>query len=227
MIHFCTDYVSTNPDVIRCRDIARRTWKELQWQERPIKDSDLPRLYKADGKSLPFMKDVFDLGVKDAADREICVFTNDDIQIHFSTPYAIAARLQETDACYCFRRDFPPGRTEPVPYKDYISGHDYPGSDLYAFRAGWWRRVRGQMPDMILANEAWDAVLRCLIDMTNRGKQTGMKDLIAHEKNGASWWERPENRYTLHGQKHNLTQAYHWFRKHGYEPRTFGVRLPT
>jgi hypothetical protein len=96
------------------------------------------------------------------------------------------------------------------------------GSDLYAFRVGWWRRFGAEMPDMLLGREAWDPILRLLIDETHPGRNPTLYDLIYHEKH-ASIWENPNNKRTLGSQLHNINLARRWMRGHGYNPRTIGI----
>lgn len=226
MIHFYPKYFPKNPDVIRCNDLAAQSWTRLRWKDVPILDADLPRMFREDGKPMPYMKDVFDLGSWQANIGEICVYSNTDIQVRSDADFIIANHLQDTDAAYCFRRDFPKPIAGVIPDHLYASGHDYAGSDLYAFRASWWRQHRDKMPDLILGYESWDAILRCIIEMTNPGKPVRLYDLIAHEKDGRSWWETPQNRYTLKGQKHCLTLSYRWLLQNGYNPSKFGIMVP-
>lgn len=220
--HFYPWFVSKNPEVNRCNEQARQTWKKIAWNDIPVPDDCLPRLYTKDGRALPYMKDVFDKGVEKAADNDICIYTNTDIQIRSDVLKHVNIVLKQSDALYCFRRDFPP-KTGIVADANYVHGHAYSGSDLYAFRARWWRQQRVNMPDMILGAEAWDCLLRLLIERTNKGRQVFIADVIAHEKDGFSWWEHPQNRYRLYCQRHNLGLAREWMRVRGIDPRRFGI----
>lgn len=223
MIHFYSHYKPDDPDAVRCLEMAARSWEKIDWIERPVTTAELPRLFTLDKRSIPYVRDVFDLGIQGVEDQEICVYTNIDIQVRSDAGEIIGKTLNGIDACYGFRRDFPPGQTAPIADHLYRTGHNYCGSDMYAFRAGWWRKNRSMMPDMLIAHELWDAVLRHLIDMTHPGKGTGMLDLCAHEKNGDSWWEKPRNRYTLRGQIHNLSHGVRWLKANGFNPAHHGV----
>lgn len=220
--HFYPWFVSKNPEVNRCNEQAKQTWKKVAWQDVPVPDECLPRLYTKDGRALPYMKDVFDKGIEKAADNDICIYTNTDVQIRSDVLKHVEIVLKQSDALYCFRRDFPP-KTGIVPDANYVHGHAYSGSDLYAFRARWWRQQRQNMPDMVLGAEAWDAIFRLLIERTNKNKQVFIADVIAHEKDGFSWWEKPENRYRLYCQRYNLGLAREWLRVRGIDPRRFGI----
>jgi hypothetical protein len=223
MRHIFSQYAVLDPDVRRCMQLAARTWETQNWENYGVPDDSLDRFFKEDGKRIPYVHDVINKGTENLPDSDIAVYTNTDIQVRSDAWLRIAWQMQHTDALYCFRRDFPPKLTHVVPDDDYIKGHDYPGSDLYAFRVGWWRRARKDFPDFLLGYELWDAVLRVFIDETNQGKPTAMRDLIAHEKNGASWWEKPENRYRLNGQIHNLQIGVAWLARRGIAAKNFGV----
>ena len=223
MIHFYSHYDPQDPEAVRCCAFAKQTWDKIGWIQRPVLMEELPRLFTLDNRAIPFVRDVFDIGTRDVNDEEICVYTNLDIQIRSDTDKIITSTLNKLDACYCFRRDFPPGQIKPIPDHSYHTGHNYCGSDMYAFKAKWWRANRTIMPDMLIAHELWDAILRHLVDMTHVGECTGLLDLCAHEKNGDSWWEKPQNRYRLRGQIHNLTHGVRWLKAHGFNPAHHGV----
>ena len=191
MTHFFSDYPPRTPDEERCRLLAVTTWKRLPWTARAVPEKFLPRLVTGDGRRIPWIRDVFDAGVTGLLDDEITVYTNAHIQVRSDAVLHTEAGLRDVEAGYCFRRDFPPRLSDPVPDALYPSGHNYCGSDLYAFRARWWRKHRGNFPDMLIAYEGWDPVLRHLIERTIGGRYAGLGNLIAHEKDGDSWWEHP------------------------------------
>jgi hypothetical protein len=78
------------------------------------------------------------------------------------------------------------------------------------------------MPDMILGLEAWDPCYRTLVDVTNPAKRVCVKDVIYHERHN-SYWERPENRKRLKGQKLCLALAAGFLSKHGVDPKRHGI----
>ena len=80
------------------------------------------------------------------------------------------------------------------------------------------------MPDMVLALEAADPVLRQLVDETNpETAPNEVLGLVAHERH-YSWWEDGNNRYRLRGQIHNLTLAKKFFRHRRINEASFGIR---
>lgn len=219
--HVFTQYTPKDPDTVRRNEVAQRTWRLLPWTERPVRDEDLPRMWEEEGRRLPFIRDVFDFAANGLGDHEIIVHTNADIHVRSDACICIVCALQETDAVYCYRRDF--GRLdEPVKSEDYIKGVAYAGHDMTAFRVGWWHQWRQAMPDMILGLEAWDPCIRTLIDATNHGRANLLHDLIAHERH-TSYWEDPKNRYRLRGQKLCLDLARKFLRSYGVNPRRHGI----
>jgi hypothetical protein len=224
MIHpVYTSYAPGDPDTARRNRIAQATWPRQPWKEYPVADESLPRLWKENGRSFPYIRDVIDLACQLCKDEDIIIYTNADIMVRSDCCAVVAEALQSVDACYCFRRDFHHRVESPIPDADYAKGLDYAGSDLKAFRAIWWRAYRDDMPDMVLGAEAWDPVLRQLIDETNEGRgDTRIRDVICHERHG-SYWENPKHRYKLKMQLHCLGLAKHFFLSRGINPRNFGI----
>jgi hypothetical protein len=220
--HFFTSYSPSDPDTARRHRIAQMTWPRQPWQERPIEDRNLPRLWRERGRSYPYVIDLFDAGCALLPDDAIMVFTNTDILVRGDACLVIAEALQGCDACYAFRRDFHHRFDTPIPDKDFEKGLDYAGSDLAAFRVGWWRDNRKEMPDMIIGFEAWDTVLRTLIEETNPGVQP-LRDIICHERHG-SYWENPAHRYKLASQNHNLGLAKAFLMERGLTPGNYCIR---
>lgn len=221
--HVYTAYSPSDPDTARRNELAQRTWKRQPWQELPIADADLPRMWQERGRTFPFIKDVFDVAVENLVDDDIVLYTNADIHVRGDCCAQVAEALQNVDAVYCYRRDWHHQLSGPVPDGDFAKGMDYPGSDLKAFRVGWWRAYRDEMPDMVLGAEAWDPVIRTLMDETNdKSPLVRLRDLICHERHG-SYWENPAHRYKLKMQQHCLGLARVFFIRRGIDPRRFGI----
>lgn len=222
--HVYTDYEPGDLETQRRHAVARETWKRQPWQERPVRDDQAGRLWNERGRKFPFVKDVFNVGCDGLRDDDIVVYTNADNMVRSDCCAVIVEALQNVDACYCYRRDFHHRVLSPIPDADYEKGLDYAGSDLKAFRVDWWRRFRDEMPDMLMATEAWDAVMRTLIDEVNDPAVTRLHNLICHERH-ASYWENPAWRYKLKGQLHNLGLAKAFFMERGINPKQFGIPL--
>ena len=223
IFHLYSHFPNADAETQRRNRVAQLTWKKQLWKELPVQDEDLPKLYVEGDRRFPYVKDLFDVGCRGCSDIDIICYTNADIMVRSDTYSEIAGALQESNAVYCFRRDFNHRIDKPIDDADFVKGVFYPGKDLFAFRVKWWNTYRNDFPDMILAFEAWDAVLQELMDLTNPKGKTALRDLICHEKH-SSRWERAENRYTLPGQKLCLTQAALWMRKHGINPSRHGIK---
>lgn len=219
MIHFFSQFEPRDPDTALRNKVAAMTWEKQPWTERPIPDAELKRMWKEDGKSMPFIKDLFDIACDKADVTEIACYSNTDVCVRTDCAFQIAAHMQETNAAYCFRRDFNHDFTEPIPDADIEKGNDYSGSDLYAFRVGWWIQYRGEFPDLVAGLETWDLCMRVLIEDTNKGCNVTMRNLIFHRRHGGlTHWEHPNNRYKWAGQKRVLTLAKQFLLKHGRKP---------
>lgn len=204
--------------------MARQTWARQPWFEHPIRDSELPRLFKERGRAVPYLRDLFDLGCGEADGHEIIVYSHADVMFRSDAAARIAACLQASDACYAFRRDWHHKVEQCPPDDDFYKAHHYPGSDVYAFRASWWRTHREQYPDMLLAYEASDPCMRVLIERTNPEMQVCISDLYCHERHsGPLYWEDPRNRYTLRGQLYNLALAKAFLKANGVASASHGI----
>lgn len=223
LLHVFTLYHPKDPETVRRNEIAQRTWPCQDWLPFPIKDSDLPRLWTEAGRSFPFIKDMFDLACADASKNDVVVYTNADICLSTDCSKRVREAMMGTDAVYCYRRDFK-HLGSPLPDSEIVKGHDYCGSDLKAFRVGWWRKHRKDFPDMILGMELWDPCLRILMDQTNPAGKCRLQNLIYHQRHD-SYWERPENRYSLKAQRHCLKAGANYLRKLGQDVTESGVPM--
>lgn len=223
IIHVYTSFPSKDPDEAKRNAIAKQSWDKQPWKDRPITRGDLSRVYQDGDAELYFIKDMFDVVSAESHPEDIIVYTNADIMIRTDGCARIAVMLQSTNAIWGSRRDFYHEFSEPIADTDYPKGIPYIGKDLFAFRVHWWQEVREHFPDMLVAREAWDAVLFTLIDRTNPPGPNEIRDIIAHKKH-ASVWERSENRYRLKSQKHNIGLALVWCHKFGVDPGPFGLR---
>ena len=220
--HVFTDYAPRDPETLRRNKLAQLSWLRQTWIEVPVRDEQLPRLFEENGRSFAYIKDILDAGCAKAKyDNDIVAYTNADIVVSTDCCRKINACLAQSDACYVYRRDFP--RLDAIPPDtNFKLGHDYAGSDLIAFRKAWWLKHRDAMADGILGGEAWDPCSRVLIDETNPGKVTCVRDIICHERHN-SYWEDSKNRYTLQLQHHCLKAACDFFEKRGIDPQTHSI----
>lgn len=223
LFHFYTDYEPSEQQARLRQQVAKATWATQFWTEIPIRDQELPRLWEEEGRKFPFVLDLFDFACNGKSDRDILIYTNADIAVLSTSALRVAEALQEIEACYSYRLDMHHGSPAVLPDEVVLkSAVGYAGSDLYGFRARWWRKFRKEMPDMIIAFEAWDAVLRHLIEFSQPAKSVNLPNTHYHWKHG-SFWENPLNRYRLKGQKRCLNLASDWLRRHGINPSRHGI----
>jgi len=203
--------------------VAHQSWTRQPWQEQPV--DQLPRMWREEGRVLPYIKDLYDAGCSERVPSDIIIFTNSDCIVRSDTTLQVASKLQQTTACYAYRFDFGHKLMSPPTDSEFTQGRLYPGSDLVAFRVSWWLANRHKMPDMILGFEASDPVLRQLVDETNSNTDNEVIGIIAHERHGGNgYWEHPNNRYRLRGQLHNLALAKKFFQHRKINPATFGIK---
>lgn len=222
IVHFYSSYSTNDGDTLRRMMVAKMTWKNQKWLERPVLDSELPRMWKEANRSFPYLKDVFELGLRDLPDDAIGVFSNTDTCVVSDCSMRLAADLQSLEAVWGHRRDFYHPFTKPIPDQDVPKGQLYPGIDLFAFRVRWWRDYSHEFPDLLLGMEGWDPCMMTLMIQTQDGKDCEVKDYCWHEKH-ASFWE--SNRYSLMAQRWNLKNEIPWLASLGVDPNQFGMRL--
>jgi hypothetical protein len=221
MIHHVYSYYKPkNPQTARRMNLAKRSWDRQPWNDLPVKDEMVRCFQDAWGK-VPYIKDIIDHGCKAKDPEDIIVLTNADICVSSDCCFKIVAAFQSIRAAYCFRRDFK-HLTTLLPDPIIKKGQHYCGSDLYAFRVGWWKFYREEFPDMLLGREAWDAVLRILIEMSHPNQNPTLYDLIYHERH-ASVWENPIHRRTIPSQLHNIRLARTWMLSFGKNPASIGI----
>ena len=225
LVHLWSQYWPVDSETQRRQTVAQSSWAKQPWHDRPVVNAELNRVWRENGRSVPYIRDLFDAGCERFKDDDIICYTNSDIIMRSDACFQIAAVMQATDAAYGYRFDFH-HRLGKVPVdSQFSSGVMYPGSDLVAFRVRWWTAHRHTMPDMVIAHEAYDPVLRTLIDQSC--KETAPNEIVGiccHERHsGPDHWENPANRYRLKGQLLNLALAKSFFKQRGMNPLQFGI----
>ena len=225
LLHIWSQYEVKNAETQRRMALAQQSWREMRWRDVPVPDSTLPRLFTEGTLRMPFIRDLFDTGIRGADPNDIAVFTNADIGMAPHSDIAIALAMQVNDAGYGNRRDFGHKLLGLPSEQDIRNAAPYCGTDLFFFRVAWWQLYRTEFPDMLIGREAWDACMRVLIEASNPHKPLSLDCLCWHERHGGTnYWENPKLRYSLPGQIHNLSLAKRFVRKYGYDPTTFGIR---
>lgn len=203
--------------------MAQRSFASHPWREFPVDDADLPRLFEEGERRLPYLHDLFDHAANQLDGRDIIVFSNADLCMAPDACVRIVAALQVNDAGYAFRKDAYYRLTKPPTAEEIQQGTDYAGADLFFFRVCWWTAYRKRFPDMLLGREAWDCIMRHLIEETNGNKPLALENICLHERH-ANGWENPNIRHTIAGQIHNLKLAKLFLKQRGINPSNFGIR---
>lgn len=223
IFHFYSHYEPSDLAAKARQKVARMTWSTQLWTEIPISDTSLPRMWDEEGRKVPYVLDVFDAACDGRSPDDCMIYTNADVCVLSNCAMVCLSALQETDAFYSYRRDFNQDFSAPIPDDVVLRGNAYAGSDLYGFRVNWWKTYRKDFPDMLIGTEAWDPVLRRLMEETNRGKPVNLPNTHYHRKH-ASVWEDSKNRYRLRSQRWNLDLAKRWLTIHGVNPLAHGIR---
>lgn len=222
MIHHAySHYVPANPNTMRRMQLAMLTWSRQMWNDLPIPEN-AGRLFTDRAGRVPYIKDLLSIAIGGKPDNDIVVFTNADICVHSNCANILVGALQAADAVYAFRRDFPFLNT-PLPDPIIASGTDYIGCDLFAFRVYWWKDYQDTFPDMLLGREAWDCVMRLLMDWHQDGERPAIPNIIYHERHPTAW-ENPAFRHQLPSQLHNLNLAKSWLRHYKLDYSRFGIK---
>lgn len=201
---------------------ARRTWDEtvtrehnkwvMVWHET---DRHAKRTSRdmGDSRKLPFIRDLFDFAVERLRDDEIVCFTNSDVCLTPEAPDEIRRKLQTGECCYSRRVDL--GNTDaPTLKRDEIARvRAHVGADLFACRAGFWRKHREEFPDLIYACEGWDWVARQIFKRYNPAAE--ISPPVIYHKAHASYWSWTVNIVANPAQVHNRNLCEQWARANG------------
>jgi GT2 family glycosyltransferase len=117
-----------------------------------------------DYRQLPFLRDILEVGFKQAADT-ILLFTNDDTWLHPKLPELLRYHVPLYGACCSRRCDFKGDLPHPSQKPELIAsvGQFHRGRDMFAFTAKWLRDHWGEVPDFVLGAAAWDTCLAMII----------------------------------------------------------------
>lgn len=191
--------------------VARQSWEREYgtrlWVAVPVVDTQLRRSSKTamrDPRTLPFLRDLLDFALRQATDADLIVFTNDDVVF---AP-GLTDSLYHVEHCaWASRHEFTRLPTLPT-CLDIIGARKHCGCDLFAMTPDWWRTNRSDYPDMLVACEAVDLILRNLM------RETGGVELhgaLAHEEHIGHWQRNRSDP----GARHNRRLAEQWLAKRG------------
>ncbi len=212
-------------DTRRRNKLAEQTWKTTyrlgNWTPCPVRDRDLDRFYTDGPRRLPYVRDVIDFALPPGIrPSDMIFFTNADTCFAPSLSEKISELVLEGDPlAYFIRREFHRVIGFPVSYNGIHEGGFYAGTDGFLFPVSWWRANRMQFPDMLIAREAWDAVLRQML-IAGGGREVSHQ--IYHEAHAAQW-SQPGFRYKNTSNLYNLALAKKKFNEMSVDFRKFGI----
>ena len=179
-------------DAQRRNAFAHATWEPLLknrqgWIEHRI--VSVPRSSRdfGDTRTLPFIHDMVGQAVaKTRKPTDVVILINADICL---TPWgadAVERAVQKYGACHCTRLNFPRPMRVVTHRSQLTGGVWFAGTDMVAFSVKWWTEHKAEFPDMVLACECWDLVMRNLINITGG---VDVPDAIYHEFHENYWYD--------------------------------------
>lgn len=187
-------------------ELADRNWRSI-----PIWP-DFTSRQIGDERSVPYINDLLDHACN-IPDDDIVVWTNLDVCLCMDAPEIIRRKLSNGDCCFARRVDVEDGR-KVLMRLDLHHREVHGGTDLFAFRAGWWKKNRHLMPKMFLACEAFDFVLRRIM-LAQRPKAEITPTILYHEVHEA-FWAKGKNLVENPAQRHNRKIAVAWCMENGW-----------
>ena len=184
-------------DTQRRNALARSTWEPLLqsrqgWVEHHV--TEVPRSSRdfGDTRTLPFIHDMVEQAVaKTRKPTDVVILINADICL---TPWgadAVERAVKQYGACHCTRLNFPRPMQIVKHRRQLAGGIWFAGTDLVAFSVKWWTEHKAEFPDMVLACECWDLVMRNLINITGG---VDVPDAIYHEIHDSYWYDGARSR---------------------------------
>lgn len=189
LVHVWNDYNRGGDNQRRFLN-AQRSWlreyERAGWQPCPISDREFDRnsyTLCGDPRAVPLVTDLINKASELCELNDLIVLTNDDTV--FVT--GISERILEEGKEGPFwgsRYEHKKITHDITPASIRVGAYKHCGADIFVFRKSWWLEHRNKIPDMILSFEAWDLVLRMLIDETGGRSVDG---LVAHEIHNPFW----------------------------------------
>lgn len=201
LIHVWSKYNIAKMDAARRHAIAKLSWeKEMKgWLDLPLLDAEFDRNSRIDfgeHKSAPYVTDMIDRALDKANLWDIIVLTNDDTCVCPGLTPLLKKIIAEFPACWSARREH--RRVDRIMTTgELMRGYKHVGADFFAFTKEWWLDYGHYMPDMFMAFENWDYVLRTIIE-EHGGKE--IEGLCYHEIHQGDWLKNRESPAAKHNQ---------------------------
>jgi hypothetical protein len=145
-----------------------------------------------DTRNLPFINDIFDVGINGLNNDDCVLFTNMDICLFNDSAEKIKKFMKVYDCGYSPRLE-----VDNIPDEAQIDFSRYThakyGCDLFFFKVGWWKTVRLEYPKFFIGCCGWDMVLMATI-LKHGG---GCVFYTNYHRNHKSGWDdtSPSNNY--------------------------------
>ena len=145
---------------------ARRLWAELyprgRWVAHPVRDGQLARLFPDANRLVPYVRDLLDTSMYGCNIEDVLVLTNSDVCPNPSLTETLCQVIPTHGAAFGYRRDVD-DLQKLTSEQCYTETALYAGVDLVAMTVRWWLDKRHLYPDLLFGTEAWDYVMRLLM----------------------------------------------------------------
>lgn len=207
-IHVWSDYYRNDLGAQKRHAMAKRTWERemIGWLDLRLVDAAFNRNAHTDfedRKSAPYVTDMIELAMKQAQPQDIVVLTNDDTCVSPGLTLTLKNVIAEFGACWGARREHRLVN-RVMTQSEIMRGRKHVGADIFAFTKNWWATHGHTMPDMLMAFENWDYVLRTVIE---DGGGREVEGLCYHEIHTGDWTRRRE----VPAAKHNQAMGAQFF----------------
>jgi hypothetical protein len=136
-------------------------WNGFGWVPSPLKEPyERDARSIGDERSLPYIKDILKVGLGQAEDNDIIVFSNDDIILLPGAHKEILTALSRVPVVLFSRRDIK--EFADIDRQTDVTTHQHFGRDVLVSRAWFLRQYWDMIPDFIIGRSDWDTYLTCL-----------------------------------------------------------------
>lgn len=202
-IHVWSDYHRQDQAAERRHRMARYTWEaemtKEHWTDLRLPDSVFKRNSQTDfgdRKHAPYVTDMIDHAVRQINSWDVVMLTNDDTCVAPGMTSVLRSVLNECGACWGARREHQVV-SRMLTKGELMRGAKHVGADVFAFTKSWWQQYGQFMPDMFMAFENWDYVLRTVIN-DHGGRE--IEGLCYHETHTGDWTRERESGAARHNQ---------------------------
>jgi len=219
-IALAANWYDTDPEEQQRFNTARRTWESLVrergWRLAIHTIGPHTRTSRAigDTRQIPYVRDLIDFGAEAAGEDGIVVYANTDICLVPESDAVLRRKLAMGPCAFSRRIDVHHSDT-PRSHADLSRSKPHPGTDLFAFRASFWRQHREEFPDLFVGCEGWDFVYRWICRKYYPDAEID-PPIIYHQGHDA-FWGREENIAANPAQAYNRRACTEWARANGFE----------